>query len=127
MTTNAKKPVICYGAFVNLERIENLGLYACRIGVTSFSTNWFGTQMAHGHSLEPGNYGQTTHRKAETMRFYPSEDRMNLCIERAFNLAGDYDSAIEAAEKKLAEVKRQRRISCEQALGRHEIQPSELV
>ena len=124
MTTNAKKPVIYYGAFVNLQRHADLPLYASRMGVTSFSENWAGTHMAHGHSLEPGNYGQTTHRKAEDMRFYQSEDRMNLCIERAFNLAGLYDPAIHDAECQLREVERQRRISCEEALSKYEIQPS---
>ncbi len=124
MTTNAPKPVICWGMFFNSDRVENLAPYVAIMAVTSFS-NRDGTMMAHGHKVIDGKR-IPEHRQADRMRFYQSEDRMTTACSMATRRYWDYERPVREQEARLTDLMRQRRLDIERALGSTEIQPSEL-
>lgn len=131
MTTNPKKPAICWGLFrisgmpQFVERGDRLdrSTYA-RMRITSFSKMHNGiTKMAHGSEYESG---QSCHRRVDGMFFYETEELMNAAIEVASRhepgLVKNCHDAIEHS----ANVQREYRVEMERLLGRRAIQPSEL-
>lgn len=130
MTTNPKKPAICWGMF----RVIGLASHVpkghhlersayVKMRVTSFSKTYAGTRMAHGSQYETG---QSVHRQADGMFFYESEEAMNKAARDCEKIEPGLVAGVHAALEASAEAQRHYRVVMEQHLGKHAIQPLEL-
>lgn len=130
MTTNPTKRVICWGLWVSPQgAIEFDGKvqprYMEMMGVTSFSQNFAGTRMAHGHSLNDGPK-KSIHRKADGMFFYQTREAMETVATLIHLVDRKHHAKIQAAIELSAQVQREHRLHIERVAGAKSIQPAEL-
>lgn len=130
MTTNPTKRVIAYGFFLSPYSPQELDneliteRYIDTMGVTSFTRNYAGTRMAHGHSLNDGPK-KSIHRKADGMFFFRTQEAMDTTIKLIRMTDKRQGKEHITLRELFANQQREHRVEIERIAGTKAYQPSE--